>query len=114
MALQIESDSHDRRASGRVASLVGLWFAVYDGENFPHSDEFRPGETRNLTALGVSFFVEMEIQTKQKLVLRFGSEEQPIYVSADVVHSQLDRWGRREQYFVGCQFRKRLEKDASK
>ena len=99
----------ERRAAPRVDFQVGLWFAIYDRENFPAASEFRCGETRNLSPMGISFFTDRVIEPGQMVVVKLGRDSQTICLSATVIHCQHDKWGSEDEFFVGCEFASRLE-----
>jgi len=84
-----------------------MWFAENLGD-LPASEAFEPGETRNLSTSGISFFCEREIVTGTELILKLGNEANPIHLSATVIHCQPDSLGESRPYFVGCEFTGRL------
>lgn len=96
----------ERRRLDRLPFHSWQQVADFNG-GFPSADELRPVECFDLSAGGFSYFSE-KLPEKDTIICVFGSDEEPVYITAQVRFTKRVQRGQQSQYLVGCRFLQKL------
>lgn len=97
-------DCADRRRIERVPYETLIKVAAYDGQ-FPDESDFTEVPTTDVSPIGIGF-LSADFPASETVVLQFGEWENPVFVSARVVHFTTD--GPDRDFRIGCEFLSRI------
>jgi hypothetical protein len=97
----------DRRERNRHDYTCRQFIAPYVGGRLPKQNDFRAVECQDLSPTGFSF-VEAELPKHEHLIVALGKAPY-IFVSAEIVHSDLMEINGKAACLVGCRFLSRIK-----
>ena len=103
-AVSTSTATRERRRVPQVAYKETLHVAPYDGK-LPPAASFLQVSATNVSPFGIGFLTK-SFPRCETLVLRFGEESQPVFMSARVVHFTAGFGD--SDYLVGCEFLARI------
>lgn len=104
-----ETQRPERRRSRRVTYEMVVYFAELDAaEERPEAESFRPVESHDLSAEGMSFLSDREIDAEKLLISVTPPENADHMILARLAYCRAGYWDRKRQYQIGCEFLKKV------